>query len=172
MTDKNKTNRKKAEYWLSPDKLDILRGWRRGGSSLQAIADEIKISLFTLQEWKKNYDDIADALEEGVEEAVAIVTNSLYKSANGMFYDEIVKEYEFKDGIKYLARERSILRYVPPNPTSLIFYLSNRRSDIWKRYNQGIKKEVEEQGESGVIELAKIIEYDEKNNDRSTTKDK
>ena len=99
-----------------------------------------------------------------VEEATAQIENALFKSAEGSFYNEIQKEYKYEKGQKILIGEKHITRYVPPVPTSIIFYLSNRRPDLWQRYNKEIKNGIEERGESGIIEIAKVVEDENKEN--------
>ena len=165
-----KDKRQTIEYWSLPENLEILRGWRRSGSRIKDIANEIGITTVTLQKWRERNDDIKDILAKTEKEAVSNIVNALYKSAEGSFYDEVVREYTYENGQKKLVGEKTITRYVPPVPTSIIFYLSNRQPELWQRYNKEVKKGMEERGDVGIIEIAKVIE-DDKEKETSDSKD-
>lgn len=80
------------------------------------------------------------ALKKGKAPADIIVENSLYKSATG-YYVTIKKPMKIKTK-KQLAGKGTIEEerveyydeeiYIPPNPTSQIFWLKNRRPDKWR----------------------------------------
>ena len=93
----------------------------------------------TLNEWKKRFPVISDALKIGRENADYIVENELFESCKTRTVT-VKKPIKLKkvmvDGKKRLEEER--IEYaeeqvvVPANVTAQIFYLKNRRPDKWK----------------------------------------
>lgn len=67
--------------WLEPEKLLVIRNWRRHGLTVEEVANNIGVARQTLQRWSKDYQDIYDALKTGKEEAVALVENKLFLKA-------------------------------------------------------------------------------------------
>lgn len=157
-----KDERQTLEFWSRSENLEIIKGWRRSGLTLEDVASQIRVTKQTLLNWRHRNDYFKEALSMTVEEATAQIENALFKSAEGSFYNEIQKEYKYEHGQKILVGEKHITRYVPPVPTSIIFYLSNRRPDLWQRYNKEIGKGIEKRGESGIIEIAKVVEDENK----------
>lgn len=97
--------------WLTPDNLIRVSGWVRDGLSQEQVAHNIGISKATLYEWIKKYPDFSDAIKKSREVVDYEVENALFKSATG-----------FWEGGKYY----------PPVPASLIFWLKNRKPELWK----------------------------------------
>ena len=88
--------RAKYEEWeKDPDKRILMIGWARAGLSDQQIAKNMGISRSTLNEWKKKYSDIADALKKGKEVSDYEVENALYKRATG-YTEKIIKVFKCK----------------------------------------------------------------------------
>jgi len=92
----------KYQKWLEPEGLLLLEGWARDGLTEKQIAEKIGIHRDTLNEWKKCFSDISDALKKGKEVVDYQVENALLASA--------------LDG----------------NTTAQIFWLKNRRPDKWR----------------------------------------
>lgn len=92
----------KFQRWLEPDGLILLEGWARDGLTDEKIADKIGVSRSTLNDWKKRFPDISDALKKGKEVVDFQVENALVQAA--------------LDG----------------NVTAQIFWLKNRRPDKWR----------------------------------------
>lgn len=67
--------------WLTPEKLLVIRNWRRHGLTVEEVANNIGIARQTLQRWSKEHKDIYDALKTGKSEAVALVENKLFLKA-------------------------------------------------------------------------------------------
>ena len=92
----------KADEWLEQDKLTLLEGWARNGLTDEQIANNIGISRSTLFEWRKNNQDISNALKKGKEVVDIEVENALLKSA------------------------------LEGNVTAQIFWLKNRKKEQWR----------------------------------------
>lgn len=114
----------KYEYWLTPEGLIKLEGWARDGLTDEQIAKNVGISRETLNQWKKKYADISDALKKGKEVVDYEVENALLKRALGF---TIKEEKLTKDGeVVELERE------VPGDVTAQIFWLKNRKPSVWR----------------------------------------
>jgi transcriptional regulator with XRE-family HTH domain len=130
----------KYEHWLSAEGLLLLQAWARDGLTDDQIAENIGVSRSTLSEWKNRFPDILDALKKGKEVVDIQVENALLQKALGInkivkkpikvkevIYDngKRVKETE---SIEYADEEI----YIPPDTTAQIFWLKNRRPDVWR----------------------------------------
>ena len=96
----------KYKKWLEPDGLLLISAWARDGLIDEQIANNMGISRSTLNEWKKKYSDISDALKRGKEVVDIEVENALYKAA------------------------------IEGNITAIIFWLKNRKPEKWRDKQQ------------------------------------
>lgn len=117
----------KYQQWLEPDNLLLLQAWARDGFTDEQIATKIGISKQTFYDWKKKYPDFSDALKKGKEIVDIQVENALLKRALGYEYVEYSEECS-EDGIK----KKKTVKHVIPDTTAQIFWLKNRRPDLWR----------------------------------------
>ncbi|WP_296334148.1 helix-turn-helix domain-containing protein [Veillonella sp. LMAG:2] len=117
----------KYQQWLEPDNLLLLQAWARDGFTDEQIATKIGISKQTFYDWKKKYPDFSDSLKKGKEIVDIQVENALLKRALGYEYVEYSEECS-EDGIK----KKKIVKHVMPDTTAQIFWLKNRRPDLWR----------------------------------------
>ena len=130
----------KADEWLKQDKLTLLEGWARDGLTDEQIANNIGISRSTLFEWRKNNQDIANALKKGKEVVDIEVENALLKKALGYNVPVQkafkVKEVIYQDGKRLKETERIEYAeeeiHIPADTTAQIFWLKNRRKMQWR----------------------------------------
>lgn len=83
----------------------------------------------TLQEWIAEKPAFAQALKEGKEEADANVAKRLYSRAMGYRHKAVKIFGDPKTG------DQLVVDYVeqyPPDTTACIFWLKNRRPDLWR----------------------------------------
>jgi transcriptional regulator with XRE-family HTH domain len=110
-------------------------GWAkslaRRGLTQEQIAAEMGISCTTLKEWKKHREFLT-ALKEGKSEADNKVEASLFQRAVGYSYKEVKHVDSEKDG----KRVERMTKFVPPDVTAQIFWLKNRRPDLWRDVKQ------------------------------------
>ena len=137
MATKKKSNTgRKGLYkeWLEADNLIRLEGWARNGLTDEMIAHNIGITTTTLYDWKKKYPQFAEAVKRGKEVVDIMVENALLKSAMGYSYDEITQEAHYNSEKEELemAVTKVVTKHVQPNPTSLIFWLKNRKPEAWR----------------------------------------
>ena len=129
--------RGKYHEWLTKEGLTLIEGWARDGLIDEQIAANIGVTTTTLYDWKKKYADFSDALKKGKETSNYEVENALFKSATGYEYEERKEVQEVVDGV--MRKKVEITRkQVPPNATSAIFWLKNRKPDKWRN-----KQEIE-----------------------------
>lgn len=105
----------KYEKWLTDEGLVVVEGWARAGLSDEQVAKNLGIATGTIYEWKNRFPEFAEALKKGKEVVDFEVENALFRSAVG-----------------YTVTENGKERYVPPNPTAIIFWLKNRKGDVWR----------------------------------------
>ena len=116
----------KGKYykWLEPDNLVLLEAWARDGLTDEQIAENMGISASTLYDWKNKYSDISESLKRGKEVVDVLVENALFKRALGYEYKEVTKE----DGVT----TKVVTKHMAPDTTAQIFWLKNRRPDLWR----------------------------------------
>lgn len=117
MTKKKAGARDKYLEWIEPEGLIKLEGWARDGLTDEQIAQNIGISRSTLNEWKKKYSDISDALKRGKEVVDLQVENALLKRALGYEYSE--KKYaqvEMSQEEHYALKQVVVNRFKIDNP--------------------------------------------------------
>jgi len=150
--------RGKYHEWLTKEGLTLIEGWAKSGLTDEQIAKNIGVTTTTFYEWKKKYADFSEALKKGKEVSDFEVENALFKSATGYEYEERKEVQEVVDGV--MRKKVEITRkQVPPNATSAIFWLKNRKPDKWRD-----KQEIEQTNRTNPFadlttdELRKLID--------------
>lgn len=157
----------KYQEWLTEEGLLQLESWARDGLTDEQIASNMGITRKTLAEWKTKYSDICDTLKRGKEVVDIQVENALLKRALGYSYKEVTREKIFnpETGQYELMPTKEVTKEVVPDTTAQIFWLKNRRPDMWRD-----KKGVSVEGEISTNnpfkglstdELRKLIESEE-----------
>ena len=131
--------RKKPEEWAKEKNLIRIESWARDGLRMVDIAKKMGIARQTLYEYTDKFPDIADAIKRGREPIDFEVENAMLKSAMG--HKETVRKpirlrtTKRKDGmeitedhVEYVDEEV----YIPPQVSAQIFWLKNRKPDIWR----------------------------------------
>lgn len=124
----------KYEKWLEPDGLQLLGAWARDGLTDEQIAKNIGICRDTLIQWKKRFPDISDTLKRSKEVVDVEVENALLKRALGYSSTEVTRERALnpETGKVELVVTKAVTKEVPPDTTAQIFWLKNRRPDLWR----------------------------------------
>jgi hypothetical protein len=110
----------------------------RKGLIDKQIAKNLGISEATLYDYQKKYPEFLKALKRGKAPVDVEVENALLKRALGFEYEEIHTEYRLPLGetkVDEKARPnliRRIKKIVIPDTTACIFWLKNRRKDVWR----------------------------------------
>lgn len=131
----------KYEDWLTPDGLMLLEAWARDGLTEAQIAHNCGCASSTLREWKNKFAAISAALKKGKEVVDIEVENALFKKAMG-YTVSVKKTFKVRKidydamGRKVCEREELVSGYdevhIPADTTAQIFWLKNRRRDVWK----------------------------------------
>ena len=98
------------------------------GATDPEIADFFEVNVRTVQRWRHDFPEFAEATRVGKDVADDRVERSLYHRANGYTYETV------KIFMPAGAVEPVIVPYtehIPPDPTSMIFWLKNRRRWQW-----------------------------------------
>ncbi|MEH7265061.1 transposase [Priestia megaterium] len=147
----------KFDKWITEEGLVLLEGWARDGLTDEQIAHNVGVSRSTLNDWKKKYPDISDALKKGKEVVDLQVENALLKRALGYVYEEVTEKSQWNEKAKRyeLVVTKRVKKRQAPDTTAQIFWLKNRRPDKWRD-----KQDVEHTGD---IDLKIVIDYGEDN---------
>lgn len=119
------------------------------GSTDAQLADALGVTVSTLTNWKKGHPTFLAALKSGKDEADAKVVASLYQRATG-YSHKAVKILAVPNGNNQGSTVEQVpyVERYPPDATSMIFWLKNRRPDEWRE-----RQEVAHSGkvEGGVL---------------------
>lgn len=144
----------KVEYWLTEEGLTLLEGWARDGLTEEQIAKNIGISVKTLYNWKTKQLLIFQAIKKGKEVVDFEVENALLKRALGYNATVLkhlkVKKTEYNtEGYKISEKEEIVEIYdevhIPADTTAQIFWLKNRKPDIWREKQRELSNNNEEE---------------------------
>lgn len=138
----------KYEYWITPEGLLKIEGWARDGLVDEQIAENIGIRAGTLYDWKNRFPDISEALKKGKEVVDRQVENALLKRALGYTYVEIT----YENGVE----TKRVIKEVVPDTTAQIFWLKNRKPEIWRD-----KREISTDDNDQVMEFIKAMRDDQ-----------
>ena len=124
----------KYEAWIGQEGLAKIADWARNGLTDEQSAKIMRNSRSTLEDWKKKYPDISDTLKREKIVVDAQVENALLRRALGYRYTEERKELRFnkKTGRHELTITKVVEKEVAPDTTAAIFWLKNRRPDVWR----------------------------------------
>lgn len=123
---------------FKPEYVEQVRKLCAIGAIDEEIADFFEVSRRTISTWKIEHPDFLDALKLGKSAVDDRVERSLLQMALGYEQDDV------KIFMPAGATEPVYAPYrakIPPSPTAAIFFLKNRRPDLWRD-----KQEVEHSG--------------------------
>lgn len=133
--DGNKGIQERKAFWLSPDGIELIAGWRREGLPLGVIALEyIGCSESTLKRWARSKKDLADALLVSQAVTDTRVEQALLKRALG--YDVIETKEELVEGVMRVTEKSK--KHIPPDVKACLSWLYSRRSDRWRAQQEPI----------------------------------
>jgi len=101
------------------------------GATDEDLADFFEVSIRTIANWKTNFPEFLQALKSGKEAADDRVERSLYQKAVGYTHDA-VKIFQHQGTIV----EAPYREHIAPDTTAAIFWLKNRRPDLWREKQQ------------------------------------
>lgn len=113
----------KVDDWLTQEGLVLLNGWAKDGLSNEQIANNMGVSSSAFYSWKADHTEILEAIKKGKEVIDYEVENALLKRALGYDYTET--------HTNAYGEEMTVTKHVKPDPTSMIFWLKNRKPNEW-----------------------------------------
>jgi hypothetical protein len=104
------------------------------GATDKELADLLNVNEDTVHEWKKVHPEFSESIKKGKEIADANVADRLYQRAMGFEHDseEIKVVTEPGKNAGSTVERVPIKKIYPPDPTSAIFWLKNRRPKEWR----------------------------------------
>lgn len=123
-----------------PEYCEQVRKLCRLGATEVEIADFFEVTPQTIAIWKHKHPGFFESIKDGRKLADAEVADRLYKRALG-YEHKAVKISSTPDGREHITEYTE--RY-PPDTTAAIFWLKNRRPDLWRD-----KRESELSGPNG-----------------------
>lgn len=96
------------------------------------LAEALHISVSTLKNWKNAHPEFLAAIKTGKDEVDRQVEDALLKTCLGYDYEKEELEVHVTDRGEY-QKKKTTTMHVSPDPTAIIFWLTNRKRDTWKR---------------------------------------
>ena len=99
------------------------------GATDKEIAAFFEVHVDTIDEWKRVHPSFSESLKEGKQLADAEVAHKLFHRATGYSHKAVKIVADAK------TKEEHIVEFVehyPPDTTAAIFWLKNRRPDLWR----------------------------------------
>jgi hypothetical protein len=142
-----KGRKSKYEELNIENRLPEIEGWARDGYRIADICKALGISTQTFHNWvnDERYEDFAEAVRKGKEVVDAEIENKLLDNARGFTFWEETQELLIKTNkygkpmldengapIKELQTVKRVLKHVKPDTTAQIFWLKNRKPDVWR----------------------------------------
>jgi len=133
-------NKSDVDYWLTEDGLLLLECWSRDGMKLKDIAFNMGVSSSILSHWRRDYEEIDEALKVGKEIVDYRVENALLKAALGFETKEITVTigHQQKGGQWVDITKETKTKEYAPNVTACLAWLNNRKPETWKRNRDNV----------------------------------
>ncbi len=145
--------------------LDRITKWAQNGASQTEIADKLHLAASTFKAYlakgdkgEEPYVDLSDCFRKAVEVPDDNVEAAMYKRSCGYEYEErVYKTFVNKDTLeeKEICVSRTV-KQMPPDPTSMMFWLANRRPDKWRYRPEPTINE--DDGGTGIVELPAVMQ--------------
>jgi len=104
------------------------------GATENDVAEALGVNIATITRWKHKHPEFCAALKVGKSASDDRVEQSLYKRAVGYSFDS-EKIFQFQGEEVRVP----FVEVVQPDTTAQIFWLKNRRPDLWRANPEGEK---------------------------------
>ena len=103
------------------------------GATDKDLASVFEVSLSTIEAWKRDKVEFLNALKRGKRIADAEVASKLFHRATGYEHPEDdIRTVSMGDGAGSEIVITPTVKHYPPDTTAAIFWLKNRRPDLWR----------------------------------------
>lgn len=134
--------------------LDRIKIWVAKGATIKEIARKLNTTEKSLYAWKHDHSELRDALEAPRGDVDTSVECALYKRCIGYDYEEVTRWQTIGRGGELIWLEKRTTKHLPPDPSSIQFWLTNRRKGEWQRMPE--VKDDESDNETGVVILPEV----------------
>ena len=110
-----------------PEFVSVIKKLSELGATQAEIAEALDVAISTVKLWGVKHEEVAEAMRVGRDAADDRVVSALYSRALGYSHEDI--DIRVANGE---IVETPIIKHYPPDPTSMIFWLKNRRPDKWR----------------------------------------
>lgn len=143
--------------------LDKIIKWAEKGATAKDIAKKLNIAYSTFRSYidlgekgDERYTALSAAFTKACEVPDDEIETALFNRAKGIYYDERYYETKWDEKAEDFVEvcTKRVTKYIPPDPTSAMFWLTNRRSDRWSykpRENGN-----DEENASGVVMMPEV----------------
>lgn len=129
--------------------LVIVEALAKLGLTIPQLAETLDVAPATLNNWMAQYPDFLEAIKEARQFADETVEASLFQRATG-YSHEAVKIFMPAGASEPVYAP--FIEHLPPDPTSMIFWLKNRKPKEWRD-----KVELEH---SGAVDMTTLSQED------------
>ena len=116
-----------------PEYAELARKFCCLGATDAELARFFEVNVDTVHEWKKVHPGFSDAIKAGKEQADAEVATKLFHRAMGYEHPEDdIRAVSLGEGRGSEIVITPTVKHYPPDTTAAIFWLKNRRPDLWR----------------------------------------
>ncbi len=120
--------------------LDNIEKYCRCGVTEKQLQAFYKISKSQWQKYKKQYNELQNAINAGNAVFKTELVNKSYELAIGFTYEEETKQYaRGEDGQEILVSRKVTTKYIKPDPNILMWLLINRFPNEYARDPQTLQ---------------------------------
>lgn len=127
----NKVGRRSRYYTKVEPVLDRIPAWRKQGLTEKQVAEKCGVSYSSINNYKRDFPELMEALATGKEELIEVLEDSLYKKAMGFEYEETETFIEQQNG-KEVKRVKKVVKQALPDTGALCFALKNLAPHRWR----------------------------------------
>jgi hypothetical protein len=138
---------------FTPEIAEKICALYREGKTDSQVAESVGLAKSTIRVWKEKDTEFKSSIKALKSEADDKVERALYERALGYSHQDVdIRTVSVGDGCSQIVQTPMVKHY-PPDPTSMIFWLKNRRREAWRD-----KQDVEVSGKDGApIEIELIV---------------
>lgn len=135
----------KAQAWLSGDRLNMIRHWKRNGLTDEEIAKKIGIAPPTFNDWKNRFPQITEAVKKGFDDLLVSAEDALLNKFEIQTLTE-EKEEVWQDASGGIKKHKTVTKkQVMPDTAAIIFFLKAKggwrdNTDLTKSVNSITKE--------------------------------